>query len=106
MVVGVPHKPEYVYRLTAHALDIECENDTLAIRVTEANGFSFYMMTFKNKEMQKLQQYFLETDLEQAIGRARLLNKNCTVYVYSRYPAKQCVLAEEILDDTGNTVGN
>ena len=39
--------------------------------------------------MKSLHIYHIQSELEQAIGRARLLSNDNTVYVYSRFPAKQ-----------------
>ena len=39
--------------------------------------------------MKNLHIYHIQSELEQAIGRARLLSNDNTVYVYSRFPAKQ-----------------
>ena len=44
--------------------------------------------------MQNLQLFFIESELEQAIGRARLLNEECTVYVFSNYPCQQAELRQ------------
>lgn len=96
VVIGTPHMPEFVYHLVAETLGKNVSEDTLAQRKLIRNGYSFHMMTFSDEFMQKIQTYFIESELEQAVGRARLLNNDCTVYVYSRYPVKQCVLAEEL----------
>ena len=52
-------------------------------------------MTFADKSMRNLQLFFIETELEQAIGRARVLREDCIVYVFSNYPCKQAELNME-----------
>lgn len=52
-------------------------------------------MTFADKSMRNLQLFLIETELEQAIGRARVLREDCTVYVFSNYPCKQAELNME-----------
>lgn len=96
VVIGTPHLPEFVYHLVAETPGKNASKDTLAQRKLTRNGFSFHIMTFKDEFLQKIQTYFIESELEQAVGRARLLDNDCTVYVYSRYPVRQCVLVEEI----------
>ena len=96
VVIGTPHCPEFVYHLVAQALGKNVSGDSLAQRTIIRNGYEFHMMTFRDKFMQRIQTYFIESELEQAVGRARLLSNDCTVYVYSRYPVKQCILAEDL----------
>jgi hypothetical protein len=36
----------------------------------------------------------IESELEQAVGRARLLRENCTVDLYSNFPLRQAVMKE------------
>ena len=52
-------------------------------------------MTFADKSMRNLQLFLIETELEQAIGRARVLREDCAVYVFSNYPCKQAELNME-----------
>lgn len=53
-------------------------------------------MTYGDEQMRNLQLFFIETELEQAIGRARLLRCSCKVYLFSNYP---CAQAEIIQDE-------
>jgi hypothetical protein len=58
-------------------------------------------MTFENIKMRNLQFYFIESELEQAIGRARLLRYDCNVYLFSNYPCRQAeIIEEEYLEET------
>ena len=57
----------------------------------ERNGYGFLFMTFKEELVREIQLYFIESELEQCVGRARLLRYNATVYLFSNYPCRQAV---------------
>ena len=44
--------------------------------------------------MRRIQLWSIESLLEQAIGRARLLRYNCTVWVFAGFPAEQADFAK------------
>jgi hypothetical protein len=88
VVVGTPHKPEYVYKLTAMQLCLPY-NDTLAMREIEYNGFRFYFLTYSTPELRNIQLWNISTDLEQAVGRTRIVSSDATVNVYSNLPVEQ-----------------
>lgn len=94
-VLGTPHMVPFVYQLVGANLGYIVEEE-LTTRRIEYNGYSFKFMTYKNTDMRNLQFYFIESELEQAIGRARLLRFDCTVYLFSNFPCRQ---AEIIQDD-------
>ncbi len=95
VIIGLNHRPFYVYELFARELGID-SSDTLSTRKTTYSGFEFYMMTYDNSELRNIQQYMISSDLEQAIGRARLIYHNCTVHLYGNFPARQGILENEI----------
>ena len=93
-VIGTPHKPPVVYKLAGAMFGYDTTGELNNYQV-ERNGFSYTMMTYKDKDMQNLQLYFIDSELEQAIGRARILRYDCTVYLYSNYPCQQAELHDE-----------
>lgn len=95
VVIGLNHRPFYVYELFARGLGINC-SDTLSTRMSRLNCFEFYMMTYANPELRNIQQYMIGSDLEQAIGRARLIYHDCTVHLYGNFPARQGIMESEI----------
>ncbi len=95
VIIGLNHRPFYVYELFARELEIY-SSDTLSTRKTTYYGFEFYMMTYENPDLRNIQQYMISSDLEQAIGRARLIYHNCTVHLYGNFPAWQGILENEI----------
>lgn len=58
----------------------------------EFNGYDFQINTFDNERLQMIQLWMLESLLEQAVGRARLLRYNCTVKVFARFPIDQAII--------------
>ena len=50
------------------------------------------MMT---KVLSAIQKMMISSDLEQSIGRARLLREECIVHVFSNFPIEQSVLIDE-----------
>lgn len=98
-VIGTPHNVPFVYDLIGAYLGYQTD-DRLCKRYTENGIYSFSFMTFRDEKMKNLQFYFIESELEQAIGRARLLRCDCTVYLFSNFPCRQAhILQEEYLID-------
>ena len=52
-------------------------------------------MTYKDEKMRRLQFYFIESELEQAVGRARLLRFPCNVHLFSNFPLRQAILMQD-----------
>lgn len=93
-VIGTPHNLPALYKMLGEALGYN-SSDVLCKRRIERNGYSFTFMTFSDMNMQNLQLFFIETELEQAIGRARVLRYDSTVYVFSNYPCAQAEIVQE-----------
>ena len=54
----------------------------------EYNGFKFMFNCYDNLELRKIQLGLIESDLIQAIGRARTLRTDAKVEVYSSFPLR------------------
>jgi hypothetical protein len=52
----------------------------------EWNGFRFMFMAYNNKDMREIQLSLIESELVQAIGRARVIRTDAKVEVYSNLP--------------------
>lgn len=90
LVIGTPYHAEFIYKLAALLFDIDFDEDEKAEKqLIEHNGYRTYFTTFKNPKLRDIQFWMLESELEQAVGRARLLRKNCTVHLYSNFPLRQ-----------------
>ena len=89
-VIGLPNKPDFVYCLYGMRAGISVDKSTnMYVHRIENGGYSFSLNTFKNETLQKIQIWMLSSQLEQAVGRARLLRNNCTVTVYAGFPVEQ-----------------
>jgi hypothetical protein len=55
--------------------------------------------TFKSDVVKTIQIWLIESLLEQAVGRSRLLRYNCTVKVFAGFPVEQDYFAHRDLDN-------
>jgi len=91
-VIGTPHVSEIVYLLFANALGLKPKLNDATMHYTKIkrNGFEFYFNTYSaDLLLREIQIYIIESELTQAIGRARLLRNDCTVVVLSNLPIQQ-----------------
>ena len=65
------------------------EEHHMSYMKTKYNGYEFWMNTFKDYHLRTIQMWMIESLLEQAVGRARLLRYDCTVNVFARFPVEQ-----------------
>lgn len=93
-VIGTPHQPEWIYKLFAYSLGYEVDDHLKPNICVEHNGFRFHFMTYTDETLRAIQFYIIESELEQAVGRARLLRCDCTVNLFSDFPLRQAVLKE------------
>ncbi|MHB8063021.1 MAG: DEAD/DEAH box helicase family protein [Ruminiclostridium sp.] len=95
-VIGTPHQPEWIYKLFAYTFRLNIDTDAkLKPHMTvDHNGWRFRFTTFENIILRNIQFWMIESELEQAVGRARLLRYNCTVNLFSNFPLSQAVLKE------------
>lgn len=97
-IVGTPYKIDAVYKLIACYLGANVNNkkdDKPRPRRVEYKGYSFYITSYSDELLRDIQLYAFESELEQCIGRARLLRNNCIVYVLSAFPCEQAELHSE-----------
>ena len=92
-VIGTHHLPPWIHKLIAYTLGFDIY-DIQKPQVIEYNGYSFRFMTYSNEVLRSIQLWLVESELEQAIGRARLLIEDCTVYLFSNFPLMQSELKE------------
>lgn len=90
VIIGTPHFPTYLYELIASTIDIsESSINSYKNRRVNYKGYCFRMMSYKNEILQRIQFYLISSELEQAVGRSRLLRTNSTVFVFSNFPCEQ-----------------
>lgn len=89
-VVGTPHRNNIEYFLTAKVLGIEFKttDTTMSHQKIDYNGFRFKFNCFDHEELRSIQLSLIESDLIQAVGRARTLRTSAHVDVYSNFPLK------------------
>ncbi len=90
LVVGTPYHTEFLYKLTAFSMGLDFDEDeVMTSQIVTHNGYRFMFTTYKNENLRNIQFWMLESELEQAAGRARLLRKNCEVHLFSNFPLSQ-----------------
>jgi hypothetical protein len=89
-VVGTPHRNNIQYFLTAKILGVEFKttDTTMSHQKIEFNGFRFKFNCFDNEELREIQLSLIESDLIQAVGRARTLRTSAHVDLYSSFPLR------------------
>jgi hypothetical protein len=89
-VVGTPHINNVVYFLTAKVLGIEFKTSDLSMSYQKViyNGFEFKFNCFDNENLRMIQFSYIESELIQAVGRARTLRTKANVDLYSNFPLK------------------
>lgn len=100
VVVGLPHYNELQYRFYMYAIYGIVYNpiENSRFRRIEYDGYSFKLNTQQDEQYQTIQTYLISSELEQAVGRARLLRYDCTVYLYSGFPVEQTNIVYNTLD--------
>jgi len=88
-VLGTPHLHEIVYKMYAMTFDIDVTNAEMKYQEIERNNFKFWFMTYVDENLRDIQLWLIESELEQAVGRARLLRNDCSVFLFSNYPIGQ-----------------
>jgi len=89
-VVGTPHRDNVQYLLTASVLgiDFKTSDTTMTHQKIEYNGFRFSIKCYDHQDLRNIQLSFIESDLIQAVGRARTLRTNAMVEVFSNFPLR------------------
>jgi hypothetical protein len=90
-VVGTPHLNNIKYFLFAQMLGINytIEDTTMTYQWIEHNGFRFKFNTFFHEGLRNIHLSLIQSEIVQAVGRARTLRYDCTVSLYSNFPLKQ-----------------
>jgi hypothetical protein len=88
-VVGTPHRNNVLYHLIAAQINgATTYNHNMTYQIVEYNGFRFKFNCFDDPTLRSIQLSLIESDLIQAVGRARTLRTNATVRVYSNFPLR------------------
>ena len=87
-VTGLPNVNDIVYKLYALLAHESIGEQMHSMRI-QHNGYDFSMHTFSSTALRTIQIWLIESLLEQAVGRARLLRYDCTVKVFAGFPIEQ-----------------
>ena len=91
-IIGTPYKADEYYKLLACYLgeNVNGKGDKRpALRRVEYQGNSFLITTYRSPLLKEIQLHAIGSELEQCVGRARLLRNDCMVYVFSAFPCEQ-----------------
>ena len=97
-VIGTPHQPEWIYKLFAYSLGFYVDCALKPNTKVEYNGCRFLFTTYDDETLRNIQFYMINSEIEQAVGRARLLRCDCTVNLFSNFPIRQANLKESEYD--------
>ena len=96
LVIGTPYHAEFLYKLAAFTMGLDFDNEEEMSRQFVAhNGKRFWFTTFKDENLRSLQFWMIESELEQAVGRARLLRNSCKVYLFSNFILSQANIIQD-----------
>ena len=71
------------------------EDEEPELQTVTHNGYRFRFTTYKNENLRAIQFWMIESELEQAVGRARLLRNPCEVHLFSNFPLNQAEMVED-----------
>lgn len=99
IVAGTPHNDERVYILLASVIEENYQdNHDIEYKNVIRNGYEFFFNTFDTNELlQEIQFYYIESELVQAVGRARILRTSAKVHLFSNYPIASANLYKRIV---------
>ncbi len=96
LVVGTPYHAEVLYNLAAFELGLVFDEDEeMEPQIVTHNGYRFRFTTFKDEGLRAIQFWMIESELEQAAGRARLLRNSCKVHLFSNFPLSQAQMVDD-----------
>jgi len=90
LVIGTPYHAEFLYKLTAFTMGLDFDEDAvMKEQLVTHNGHRFWCNTYEDAVLRDIHFWMMESDLEQAVGRARLLRNDCIVRLFSNFPLSQ-----------------
>lgn len=96
LVAGTPYHAEFLYKLVAFFMKCDFDEDEkMTAQIVEHNGYRFRFTTFENESLRSIHFWMIESELEQAVGRARLLRNECTVNLFSNFPLSQAEMVRD-----------
>ena len=93
-VVGTYHINPIVYRMIYYCLTRKVCKDEPKNRIITHDNLELVYFTYSNVLMREIQLWYISSELEQCVGRARALREDCNVYVFSDFPVEQAEYIE------------
>ncbi|MCL2187348.1 MAG: DEAD/DEAH box helicase family protein [Defluviitaleaceae bacterium] len=88
-IIGTPHQPEWIYKLFALSIGLDTDPILKPGVTVNHNGYRFRFTTYDNASLRAIQFYIIESELEQAVGRARLLREaSGVINLFSNFPLR------------------
>lgn len=95
LVAGTPYHADFLYKLIAFTFGYDIDGDEkMTPQIICRNGYQVRINTYENADLQRVHLWMMDSELDQAAGRARLLRHDCTVHLFSRYPMKQAKIVK------------
>jgi hypothetical protein len=97
-VLGTPHVNPITLILYSKVLGMKVRTSDFSQvgqQVVENNGFRFWFNAYDNLNLRHLQFYFIETELRQAVGRARVNTELAYVCLLSNYPLPEASVTDD-----------
>ena len=91
-IIGLPNVSDIVYKLYGMIAGVNSSEYSMYPMRIQHNNFDFSLCTFNNEILKTIQIWLIESLLEQAVGRARLVRFDCTVKVFAGFPVEQAEL--------------
>ncbi len=93
-VIGTPFKHPMNYLLPCCCLygEVVANHNTMRAQRVQYKSREFNIMAFDNDRLQKYQMFSIESELEQVIGRSRLLRYPSKVFLFSSFPCEQATI--------------
>lgn len=87
-VLGCPHRANPQYFLMGKELgaNVDKYNRQIRMQTVTTENFRFSFNTFDNEDLRQIQLSLIESELIQAVGRARALREDSRVDVYANFP--------------------
>ena len=96
LVIGTPYHADFIYKLAAFTMGLDFDEDAeMERQLVTHNGYRFWFTTYKDENLRAVQFWMIESELEQAVGRARLLRNPCEVNLFSNFPLSQAEMIED-----------
>ena len=96
LVVGTPFHAEFLYKLVAFTMGFDFDEDAeMRYQLVTHNGYRFWFTTYDDENLRAIQFWMIASELEQAVGRARLLRNKCNVHLFSSFPLSQAQMIND-----------